>query len=83
MEETNEINPKKQLEIIYKIRDKMVADKISVLELKGTKFHFNKFPSPDGALGFFMLLKRSEFEISSLISFISSFIVWMSEFIFL
>ena len=50
---------KDQLRIVHKIRNFMVEKGISQWSEGSSKFIFNSVRSPDGALGFFMLLPKN------------------------
>ena len=51
------------MSIIYEIRDFMIRRNLKYYNFKSSRFVFNQFPSPDGAVGFFLLCKKRDLQI--------------------
>lgn len=57
------MNNNKISKLIYKLRDHLIKENIYDLRYKNARFMFNRYRSPDGALGFFVLCKKDKFLI--------------------
>ena len=62
------MNNNETSKLVYKLRDHMIKNSIYDLRYKDTRFMFNRYRSPDGALGFFVLCKKNKFLIKKSIN---------------